>query len=120
MVVSTLTERFGDKAGDEFQAKAQSLGMTKEQLESLSAVSPKAVLAFFGTTATPRPTTGTVNTASFQPKVNVIPTIMDAGEERINLPAGEKSVLAWASNGDVMNEFKRHKEAVYAKYNITP
>lgn len=119
-VEKALIERFGDKAADEFKAKAQSLGMTKEQLESLAATSPVAVLSFFGTTVPSSPSTSSINSAAFQPKVNEIPTIMDGGEERINLPAGQKSVLAWASNNDVKAEMERHKAAVYAKYGITP
>ena len=44
MVFAQLTERYGEKAGEMFQMKAQELDL---DLDSLAAASPKAVLEFF-------------------------------------------------------------------------
>ena len=46
-VVQTLADKFGDKAKDVFYEKANSLGLSPEDLESLSARSPQAVKALF-------------------------------------------------------------------------
>lgn len=43
-VIDALTEKYGDKAADMYKSKAQELGVN---LDDLSRVSPKAVLAYF-------------------------------------------------------------------------
>ena len=53
MVVDELTKRYGEKAGEMYQMKAQELDL---DLDSLAAASPKAVLEFFKEAT--RPTVG--------------------------------------------------------------
>lgn len=118
-VVQTLQDKFGDEAEKTFYSKAEEFGMPKEQLEQLAATSPDAVLSWFGAPAKPaNPSYGTVNTTGLQPRADEIPTITEGGQERINLPRGEKSMLLGASTKDQANEMQRHKAAVYAKYGI--
>ncbi|AFE86215.1 scaffold protein [Salinivibrio phage CW02] len=118
-VAQTLKEKFGDEAEKTFYSKAEEFGMPKEQLEQLAATSPDAVLSWFGAPAKPvNPSSSSVNTTGLQPRAEEVPTMMDAGRERINLPRGEKSMLLGASSKDQASEMQRHKEAVYAKYGI--
>lgn len=120
-VVQALQQKFGDKAEESFYKRASEVGLTREMANSLAAQSPDAILALFNTT-TPSASvsTSSVNTAGLQTPQKTIPTIMDGGEERINLPRGERSLLMGATNKDLMEEFNRHKAAVYSKYNLTP
>lgn len=120
-VVSAIQEKFGDKAEEAFYGKAQELGMTKEQFNNLAAQSPNAVLAFFNTAA---PTSSAVsqssiNTTGLQPKQDEVPVVKFNGEERIKLDSPTSSVLAGASNRELMEEAARHKNAVFKKYGIT-
>lgn len=118
-VVQAMQQKFGEKAEESFYGKAKELGMTPEQFNQLSSQSPDAVLALFGgvQTQTHSPSRGSYHIPE-QPRKE-IPTIMDGGEERISLPAGESSVLMGATSEEMAAEFRRHKEAVYAKYGIT-
>lgn len=51
-VAKSLSEKFGkDKAEELFYGKAQELGLSKEDINSLAAKSPQAVLQMFGVTA---------------------------------------------------------------------
>lgn len=119
-VVDTLQKKFGEKAEEAFYQKTSELGMTKEMANTLAAQSPDALLALFNVTS---PSSGygtsSVNTTALQPKPKEIPTIMDGGEARINLPKGERSILQGATSKELMDEFARHKAAVYAKYNLS-
>ena len=121
-VVQAIQQKYGDKAEETFYGKAKELGMTGEDFNSLAAKSPDLVLALFNTQAQQKTynPSSSVNTAAFTDKTDEVPTIMDAGEERISLQRGEKSVLIGASNRDLMDEMARHKAAVYKKYNLTP
>jgi hypothetical protein len=62
-VVTKLTSKYGEKAGDIYTAKAQELGV---DLDSLASQSPKAVLAYFEDSVAPtkKAEVGTINTAS--------------------------------------------------------
>jgi len=64
-VVTKLTTKYGEKAGDIYAKKAAELGV---DLDSLAKQSPKAVLAFFeeSKAQTQAATIGTVNTASLE------------------------------------------------------
>jgi hypothetical protein len=120
-VAATIQEKFGDKAEEVFYGKAKELGMTNEQFNNLAAQSPNAVLAYFNTAA---PTSSAVNqssinTSSFQPKQDEVPTIRFNGEERIKLEAPTSSVLAGATHRDLLAEANRHKEATFKKYGVT-
>ena len=71
IVTDALGKQFGDKAATVFYGKAQELGMSQEQINSLAASAPQAVLTMFGVSGgvahkqTANPPSGTVNTAGF-------------------------------------------------------
>ena len=70
-VSQAMSKQFGDKAAEVFYGKAQELGMTREQINSLADSSPQAVLTMFGVNGGAsqkqalKPPIGTVNTAGF-------------------------------------------------------
>lgn len=70
-VSQAMSKQFGDKAAEVFYGKAQELGMTREQINSLAASSPQAVLTMFGVSGGAsqkqalKPPSGTINTAGF-------------------------------------------------------
>lgn len=120
-VVETMKASFGDKAEEMFYSKAKELGLTPEALNNLAAQSPKAVLTMFGVNQaqpqTPKPSVGSyqLNTA---PQETKLPTMIENGTERLNLPPSEKSILLGATTKDVAEEMRRHRDAVYSKYGI--
>lgn len=71
-VVTTFQEKFGDKAEEVFYSKAKELGMTPEEVNALSAKSPKAALTMLGVGTgayqQPKvsPTTSSIKTDGFQ------------------------------------------------------
>lgn len=80
-VKSALTDKFGDKANEQFKAKAQELGLPISALNDLAAKSPKAVLEYFGVkpSGAPARTSSTVNTAALstrQPDAQPLKTVM--------------------------------------------
>ena len=52
-VQDQLLSRFGDKAKEALAGKAQELGISVQDLKEMSMKSPKAVLAYFGSTGNP-------------------------------------------------------------------
>lgn len=96
-VVKTLSEKFGDEAEKVFYNKAQELGLSVDEMNSLAARSAKTVLTLFGVTETvahkqttnTSPTQGSVNTAAFQPNPQSF-----LGRE-------EKSVMFGATTEDI-------------------
>lgn len=108
-VTSELESRYGTEAEDKFYKKAEELGMSKEAFEALAKSSPKAVMEFFPKT-TPAPSINTGhNSAGF-----VTSNQVKDGP----LEAPKSSVLFGASSEELRAELARHKEAVYAKYNV--
>jgi hypothetical protein len=74
-VVSTLQSVLGADAEKTFYAKAAEFGMSQEEINSLAATKPKAVLTMFGITGKEAPkgqptasNAGGMNTAAFQPQ----------------------------------------------------
>ncbi|HEU0143896.1 MAG TPA: hypothetical protein VFQ47_03845 [Nitrososphaera sp.] len=73
-VVSSLQQSFGADAEKKYNAKAQELGMTMEEMNTLASKSPKAVLSMLGVSGQPAPkqttfaTQSSVNTSAFQPQ----------------------------------------------------
>lgn len=96
-VVSSLQHVFGADAEKKFNEKAQELGMSVQELNALSAKSPKAVLSMLGVTgqSAPKPNTsvtqGTVNTSAFQPNPetfigrNTKPTLIGATSQDLQM-----------------------------------
>lgn len=69
-VLNHLKTTFGDKAESQFNAKAQQLGLSVQQLSDLARQAPQAALAFFNAPAPSpaNPTMGSVNTNVLQTK----------------------------------------------------
>jgi len=108
-VTTKLVELFGTNAEKEFYDKAQELGMSKEAFNQLAATSPKAVISFFNKADSPSMMKGSQNTNhSYTPP-----------QETGVVQASETSVMAGATSRDLMAEMARHKQAIYAKHNIT-
>lgn len=110
-VKQKLTEKFGDKAGEQFYAKAAELGLDRKTMNELAAKSPGAVLAYFGESKAPSvtPNTSTVKTEGME------------SPKRPNgpLPPAAKSMMAGATTAELVEEMKRHRQAVYEKHGIT-
>lgn len=119
-VKEALVSKYGASAKDVFYEKAQQAGLSPERAEQLAAESPQLVMSLFGVeqqVAKPIPTSS-YNTAGMDFKNDAVPTKVINGEERINLPKGEKSVLVGATTGELVSEMRRHKEATLKKYGI--
>lgn len=72
-VVTSLQQSFGADAEKVFYDKATELGMSVQEMNSLAAKSPKAVLTMFGVKTGAQPsnvsaTLGSVNSSAYQPK----------------------------------------------------
>lgn len=107
-VTSELRNKYGETAEKEFYDKATELGFEKEQFELLAKQNPKAVLKFFPEQkAAPKVTTGH-NSSWLHNNANS----SDAVEP------SKQSVLAGASTKDLMEEFRKHKEAIYKKHGV--
>jgi hypothetical protein len=81
-VLNQLNELYGDKAEEQFNSKAASLGMSVQQLSDLARQAPQAALAFFDKPASNfdkpasnpvNPTTGSLNTSVLQPQQSAPP-----------------------------------------------
>lgn len=110
-VIKQLTEKYGDKAGEQFYAKAEQLGLDRKTMNELAAKSPDAVLAYFGESKAPsvQPNTGTVKSEGIEPPKKQFGP----------LSAPAKSVMVGATTNDLVEEMRRHRQAVYEKYGIT-
>lgn len=106
-VNSTLSAKYGDKANEVVAQRASELGMSLEQLKSLSETSPNVVLELFGTKATPTPTPTTGSYASPQSTPDVT-----------EVAPPTKSLLRGATSQEQAAYMREIKQAVYAKYNI--
>lgn len=73
-VVGKFTEKYGDKAEEVYNTIAKESGLTVQQLNSLAASSPNAVLKLAGleksSSSTPSKSTGSVNTDQFNQTTN--------------------------------------------------
>lgn len=105
-VSDQLIAKFGDKTGDAIQAKANELGMSVEDLKTLSQKSPNAALSLFGTQApsAPQPTTGSYQMGS-----------TTSGNE---LPVPEKNLLQGATTKEQVEHMRKIREYVYKKFDV--
>jgi hypothetical protein len=110
-VQGELVKIYGDKTKELVAAKAFELGMTAEELGTMAATKPKAVLSWFGQSTqhnTYSPNThSSVNTSKFQ----------QAPQEPVGRP--EKSLLAGASTKDQVEYMRKIRAEVYSKHGIT-
>lgn len=102
-VVSILTEKFGDKAEEQYRAKGQELGLGPQTLDDIAGSSPEAVLAWFGTdkaTTSPQQVQSTVVPNTFQTQ---------------NKPE-KVSVMGMTTDKQVVAEWDRIKKEVEAEF----
>lgn len=105
-VVSTLQSVFGTDAEKKFIEKAQEMGMSVQEMNTLAAKSPKAVLSMLGVTgqSAPKPNTsatqGTVNTSAFQPNPQTF------------VGRNNKSMMIGATTQDLQMESKAANQMV--------
>lgn len=106
-VQDALLTKFGDKTREAVANKAKELGISPEELGSLSSRSPGVVLALFDAKKAPIPTTP--------------PTSFNlAGQPVIEQPLGPpaKSLLTGAKSKDQADFMRKIKEDVYKRFEI--
>lgn len=99
VVKKAMLAKYGEKAEEQYKAKAGELGVGVKFLNDLVAKSPAAAFKLFGLDSD-KPNAGTathgsVNSAAFREQVPATP------------PA--KSIMRGASTADILAEFRRHK-----------
>ena len=106
-VVQNLQSQFGQEAEKVFYGKAQELGMSVQQMNSLAATSPNAVMQLFGLQKAevkkvnvPSPVPAGVNTAGFQPKQDTF------------IGRNTKSVTVGATSQEVAEELQAARKMV--------
>lgn len=110
-VQGELVKLYGEKTKELVAAKASELGMSVEELGSMAATKPKAVLSWFAQApqqSTTSVTTSSVNTSKFQ----------QAPQEPVGRPS--KSLLSGASSQEQIEYMRKIKAEIYSKYGITP
>lgn len=109
-VQGELVKLFGEKTKELVAAKASELGMSVEELGTMAATKPKAVLSWFvqgSTHSQGQLTTSSINTSKFQ----------QAPQEPVGRP--NKSLLSGASSQEQIDYLRKIKAEVYSKYGIT-
>lgn len=109
-VQQELVKLYGEKTKELVAAKASELGMSVEELGSMAATKPKAVLSWFAQApqqSTTSVTTSSVNTSKFQ----------QAPQEPVGRPS--KSLLSGASSQEQIEYMRKIKAEIYSKYGIT-
>lgn len=104
-VVNAMKNSLGENAEREFYSKAAELGMSKEQVNQLSADSPSVVLKLFGVeqkqgTKSVSPTVSSLNTSGYQQKPDSF------------VKKNDKNVLIGATSQDLINEARNSKQLV--------
>lgn len=110
-VQGELVKLFGEKTKELVAAKASELGMSVEELGTMAATKPKAVLSWFvqgnaHTHTQGQLTTSSINTSKFQ----------QAPTEPVGRPS--KSLLSGASSQEQIEYLRKIKAEVYSKYGI--
>lgn len=102
-VIESLAKKFGDKAEEKYLSRAQELGMSVEDMDSLAKQSPKAALAFFSgmETAVTKNITSSVNTTNFMKSP----------------PQKPKSVMFGASSEEMLSTWRQAAASVNAGNN---
>lgn len=113
LVVQTLQQKFGAEAEKVFYAKAQELGLSAEDVNSLAARTPKAVLTLMGVTETVdhnqtkvSPTHSDINSEGFKPNQDT--TIRPSGRG-VMLGATSQDILEEVSEASKMADELREK-----------
>jgi len=105
-VVNAMKNSYGEEAEKTFYAKAAEIGMQPEDINSLAAKTPQAVLRLFGIadtkqqTKTPSPTVGGLNTSGYTQK------------PESNIRRNTNGVLVGSTTKDLVQEFGNAKSLV--------
>ena len=96
-VITAMSQKFGDKAEEQFIQAATEAGLSIEAFNQLSATSPKAVLKLVGLDnkqqGSPAATSGSINTEALQPSEHKLSAKVPAG-------ANTKAMVgAWRAAG---------------------
>jgi|694.fasta_scaffold01034_59 hypothetical protein len=106
-VVESVQKAHGDKAQEVFYGKAKELGMSAEQINSLAAQSPTAVLKLFGIDkSAPPQVTGLPNTGSSVNTTGLIPN------QETYIGRNKASALVGATTADLQAERENSKKLV--------
>ena len=103
-VVAKLVDKFGEKAEQMYNQKAQELGLNVNILNQLAGQSPAAVLNYFGEVSQPLPQTSetSVNTAALEnkPTPPALPkkSVLAGGASTADL------IAEWRAAGDAINK----------------
>lgn len=81
-VQNKLSELFGEKKQEMYEAKAQELGISPEFLDGVAKKSPQAVLEYFKTTSPAPSLNSTVNTSGIRPAPQAPKNVMGASTYR--------------------------------------
>lgn len=113
-VEAALSKHFGEKASEVFFGKAREMGMAPEDIQSLSAKSPAAVLALFGVSGSGAhkqpnmtPTQTRVNSAAVQPSSET--SYIGRETETIPLGGGQRELSRMMDNARGMVDELRSK-----------
>lgn len=108
LVVTTLKEKFGDKAEETFYSKAQEFGLSVDEMNAMAAKNPKVVLTMLGVSGEGAhkqpgftPSTGSVNTSAIQPRTN---TFIGNSDKKIMLGATTQDIAEEANNAKQLVE----------------
>lgn len=92
-VIGSVRAEFGDKAEEVFYAKAQEIGLSRADINSLAARTPQAALKLIGVqakTSTVKPTVSSTNTSSFEPAQN---TFIGRNSKRLEVGATASELM---------------------------
>lgn len=106
-VSDALRERYGDKAAEVLESKANELGLSRQDIGEWASRSPQAVLALFGSsTASSKPNTSSVSMPAHKATESTI-------------PKPERSMLIGATAKQQSEYLAQVRKAIYAKHGIT-
>lgn len=97
-VKGKLSETFGDKADEVYSSKAKDLGLSVEMLDHLAAISPKAVMEYFGTK-------GSATGKNIQSSVNT-----DAFQQYNQAPEKAKPIMYGSNSEDIVSAWRKATE----------
>jgi len=107
-VISTFNSLYGEKASETLYSKADDLGFTKDEINSMIASNPKAALKVLGVGEKAKPesdptsSNSSINTDGFQQK----------GEEK------QESSMGYISGKQLQNNWDSAREATYKRLGI--
>ena len=127
-VVSSLQSVYGTDAEKKYMEKAQEMGMTMLEMNTLAAKSPKAVLSMLGVTGQTAPkqnpsvTQGTLNASAFQPTQetyvgrNPKSTLIGATSQDLKLESQSANKMVEELHAQGLSVYDLTDPKVYAKY----